>query len=45
MLLEQKLSEIGIPFWTETDMRAHGFFKTPDIWLQVGGNPTLPPSV
>ena len=35
MLLERCLSEIGVPFWTETDMRAHGFFKTPDIWLQV----------
>ena len=35
MLLEKQLSEIGVPFWTETDLRAHGFFKTPDIWLQV----------
>ena len=35
MLLEQHLSALGIPFWTESDMRAHGYFKTPDIWLQV----------
>jgi|LauGreSBDMM110SN_4_FD.fasta_scaffold57136_1 hypothetical protein len=35
MLLEKHLSDLGIPFWTETDLRAHGYFKTPDVWLQV----------
>ena len=35
MLLEKLLSDLGVPFWTETDLRAHGYFKTPDVWLQV----------
>mmetsp|Transcript_31129 Transcript_31129/g.69187 ORF Transcript_31129/g.69187 Transcript_31129/m.69187 type:complete len:297 (-) Transcript_31129:238-1128(-) len=35
MLLMKRLSDIGVPFWTEDDLRAQGFYKTPDVWLQV----------
>lgn len=36
MLLNERVSALRIPFWTEGDMRQHGYFKTPDVWLQVG---------
>jgi hypothetical protein len=36
MLLEKNLASLGVSFWTEADLRAQGFFKTPDVWLKVG---------
>ena len=34
-LLNQMLAGAKIAFWTEEDLRAKGFFKTPDAMLQV----------
>ena len=33
--LNQMLTDAGIAFWTEEDLRNKGFFKTPDAKLQV----------
>lgn len=34
-LLCEKLRNVGIPFVSEDSLRSNGFFKTPDIKLQV----------
>ena len=34
-LLSKVLSEAGIHFWTEEDLRDQGFVKTPDARLQA----------
>ena len=36
--LNQMLTDAGIAFWTEEDLRDKGFFKTPDAKLQVCGS-------
>lgn len=33
--LAAALRRAGVPFWTESDLRARGLFKTPDAWLQA----------
>ena len=35
LLLCDRLRDLGIPFWTEVDLRAQGYYKTPDVRLQV----------
>ncbi|KAG1671357.1 hypothetical protein FOA52_002967 [Chlamydomonas sp. UWO 241] len=35
MLLCKRLSDLGVSFWTEGDLRARGYFKTPDVWLHT----------
>ncbi len=36
LLLMQRMREEGVEdFWTEADLRAQGFYKTPDVRLQV----------
>ena len=34
-VLNSKLAELGIEFWTEASLREQGYFKTPDALLQV----------
>lgn len=34
-LLAKKLTECGVPFWTEKELRDQGFYKTPDVRLQI----------
>lgn len=37
LLLTEYLTALDIPFYTEADLRVQGYFKTPDVWLQVAG--------
>ena len=34
-VLNSKLTDLGIEFWTEASLREQGYFKTPDALLQV----------
>ena len=34
-VLNSKLADLGIEFWTEASLREQGYFKTPDALLQV----------
>eukprot|EP00891_Asterochloris_glomerata_P007023 jgi/Astpho2/7023/Aster-01876 len=36
-VLNSKLADLGIEFWTEANLREQGYFKTPDALLQVDG--------
>ena len=36
-VLNSKLTDLGIDFWTEASLREQGYFKTPDALLQVDG--------
>jgi len=36
LLLAEKLKAAGLDyFWTEDDLRSQGYYKTPDVRLQV----------
>lgn len=35
MRLNRHLEDLGVAFWDEEDLRSKGFFKTPDVLLQV----------
>ena len=38
-VLNSKLTDLGIDFWTEASLRQQGYFKTPDALLQVDHRP------
>ena len=41
-LLSEKLRCAGIAFFSEDKLREEGFFKTPDVKLEVQSRPCIP---